>query len=306
MGKQTSLFGDAGSPANAQLSGFIKSIRLRRTEDAVLWFISLWRSGVTHRERVQRRLLICAAEDNLNVEVMRRLSDWYSNSVARCDLKAAVREILRITDTPNWYATEQGRRYIREWFEAELTKNPHLGKPPDCLLRVIERAVHEKALLSAMHGFNAYYRHRESNHLKLAQLLCRLAIKTDNQPASALAELFEENVRHLWNDTNFSGQTLAVLVGGPIGASMDREVPEDEVVQLIAQALTRLVEPMTVPEWCLDGIHTGGRDPRFAGTIRQMNAMCRAYEYYGRLDPADEFLPEFYEIDGCQSPRKQP
>lgn len=261
-----------------------------------MWFVALWRSGKSNQHRAQRRLLISAAEDCLSIPVMQDISAWYNGS-SRFDLHSAIRHVLSISQTPNWYATEAGRRCILHWREAELRENPYLQKPPDCLLWSIETAVRQKSVLRAIHAFNAYYHNQTSNRWKLAQLLTRLSLQSDNLVALALAEVFEDNVRHIWNDANFSGQTLYALILGHIGEALDPLVSDEAVIQSIVQAEVLLSRDLTVPDWALDGIHCSGSDSRYAGTVKQMYAMCRAYQHYGRLDPADEFLPEFYEME---------
>jgi len=294
LGRQAELFAAVNPSASAILSAFTKSIRLRRAEDATLWFVALWRSGKSNQDRAQRRLLISAGEDCLSIPVMQGISAWYNGS-SRFDLHSAIRHVLEISQTPNWYATEAGRRYILHWREAELKGNPYLEKRPDCLLWSIETAVRQRSLLRALHAFNAYYHNETSNRWKLARLLTRLALQFDNLAALAVAEVFEDNVRHIWNDANYSGQALYTLILGHIGEASDPFVSNEAVIQSIVRAEFLLSRGPTVPSWALDGIHCSGSDPRFAGTLKQMCAMCRAYEYYGRLDPADEFLPEFYE-----------
>lgn len=298
MGKQATLFDVSGPSASALLSAFVKCIRLRRPREAALWLGILWRSGSRNRERVQRRLLVSAAEDCINITVMQQVSAWY-NSAARFDLKSAIKQTLQICQTPNWYETERGRAYIQRWWDVENQQNPYRSKTPDCLLGIIEHAVRKKQATLAMHAFNAFYGHRNSNRLALAQLLSQLALETDNRSALELVEVFQDNVNTLWNDGNFSGQALIVLIDGPIGDSTAPEVQECIVVALTQLALSPQVDKPDVPTWCLDGIHCSGSDPRFAGTVRQLQAICKAYEHYKRLDPRDVWLPEFYG-DGAE------
>lgn len=283
MGKQAKLFND-GFSESAALSALVKSIRLRRSTDAAIWLFTLWQSGPSARSRSQRRILVSAAEDNLSIPVMRSASDWY-NSRNRFDLLSAMRELLRITKTQNWYATESGRSYIRKWHDFEKQENPYVGKHQDCLLRVMEMAIRDKALDTAIQAFNALYQAKDWSRWEFANLLTRIALEKDNRPALAIAELFEENHRHLWNDGNYSGQALYSLINGRIQEDVTPEIKDAEVLQLIAQA--RQFPAQGVPAWCLDGIHLPGHDPRFSGSLKHMAIACTAFETLGRLDPND-------------------
>jgi len=56
--------------------------------------------------------------------------------------------------------------------------------------------------------------------------------------------------------------------------------------------------PQPIPRWCCDGVHCAGDDPRFMGMLPEMYTVCKAFEHYGRVDPTDEWLPEFQCYDG--------
>lgn len=61
------------------------------------------------------------------------------------------------------------------------------------------------------------------------------------------------------------------------------------MLMLMAEAEERWAAPdlEPVPAWALDGIHTTGSDPRFAGNWAGLRNMVAMYETYGRLDPGD-------------------
>ncbi len=286
MGKQAKLFND-GFNESAALSALVKSIRLRRPADAAIWLFTLWQAGPSARSRAQRRILVSAAEDNLSIPVMRSVSDWY-NSRNRFDLQSAMRELLRITKTQNWYATESGRSYIRKWHETEQRANPYVRKHQDCILRVMEMSIRDKALVPAIQAFNALYQAKDWSRWEMANLLTRLALEQDNRPALAIAELFEENHRHLWNDGNYSGQALYTLIVGPIGNDAAPSVEDAEVLTSFANIRQTMSQGVTVPSGARDGIHLPGSDPRFAGSLQRMSDACTVFEILGRLDPLDE------------------
>jgi hypothetical protein len=39
-------------------------------------------------------------------------------------------------------------------------------------------------------------------------------------------------------------------------------------------------------------------DRKFAGMWNDMNAVCMAFNHYGRVDPNDKWLRKFYVMDG--------
>ena len=159
------------------------------------------------------------------------------------------------------------------------------------LLQTIESALRERSLTTAMRAFNALYTLENFNPWPLGDCLMRLAVESNNVPAAALAELLQQNLRHVWRDGNLSGQTLFTLaMASPIGDQSDPDVSIEEALQLTSQADRRLQGRwLQVPSWAADGIHTQGSDPRFSGVLCHMSRACAAYERYGRLDPNDDF-----------------
>lgn len=244
----------------------------------------LWVASKDTKGRTQRRILVCSAEDNTSVVVMNRVSDWFKQE--QKDVQNAVREVLRICGTPNWYATPSGRAYIIAWWQAEAGGNPHIGKPQESLQAIIEDSVRAHGTLQAMQAFNAIVSDRRHSRQSLAGCLRTLAVEADNSFAIRLADLHIEHLTALWWDSNFLGQCLYTILAGPIGPQSSLELDEDQVVALTAQA-TAQTTPPDVPPWCLDGIHTSGRDPRFSGVIKHMAAACIAYQRFGRLSPED-------------------
>jgi hypothetical protein len=71
-----------------------------------------------------------------------------------------------------------------------------------------------------------------------------------------------------------------------------------ECEELLKQARERWQNPKPIPRWCCDGLHCAGDDPRFAGMLPEMWAVCRAFQKYGRVSPDDEWLPDFQCWDG--------
>jgi hypothetical protein len=93
------------------LSGLVKCIRLRRPEDAIYWLTYLKRfTEAKQIVRVQRRILICSAEDGLSVPVMERVAANFKT--LKNDFRQACAEVVRICKVPNWWADKGGRQFI--------------------------------------------------------------------------------------------------------------------------------------------------------------------------------------------------
>ena len=72
---------DAGVPTPSDaISAFIKSVRLRDTENAVMWMAYLWQFS-KERGRIQRRILLESGEDNLSLDVIESISAWYGSGL---------------------------------------------------------------------------------------------------------------------------------------------------------------------------------------------------------------------------------
>jgi hypothetical protein len=69
-------------------------------------------------------------------------------------------------------------------------------------------------------------------------------------------------------------------------------------MQLLDGAREKWKAPDLIPGWCCDGIHCAGNDIRFAGMWHLMYAVCRAFEYYARVDPEDPWMSHFHCYDG--------
>jgi hypothetical protein len=265
---------------------------LRRTEDAITWFLYLWRIP-QFRARAQRRVLIAAAEDNLSVGVIRKVSEWY-NTIERVKFESGVREVVRICGTPNWWAQPGGRQYIYAWARAEKGVGALEALTEDSIYDAISRHAEQGKLNEALTAFSALYARMRIVPHRVAELLNTLTSRTSTVHARRLATLYMANLRHIGSDGNLAGQALYTAIAGVFA---DQAVPEPqgpEVRDYIALARERLAQRPRIPLWALDGVHTGRfRDGRFAGTVRMMAACCRAHLHYGRLDPADRWLREF-------------
>ena len=277
------------------ISAFIKSIRLRHTEDAITWLRYLWFQP-SLKSKMQRRILLSAGEDCMCLDVMDSVFGWYNNLSTRKSLELAAIEVARICSTPNWYAQPDGRMYMYAWEKSERT--PYMGLPKrySDLLLFFTEAMLERNELEALTAFNRLYADKTFKPKEFAKTLMEITKFSDSQHAHRLVDLYANNTGVLWLDGNISGQAVFALLNGDFGIQTSSTIDEYQVMQMLANAEKRINEGLVIPAFSRDGIHTRrGGDQRFAGTIRQMAASCRAYEYFGRLSPDDKWLAQFYE-----------
>lgn len=279
------------------MSAFIKSIRLRRTDDAIVWLRYLWyQQGL--KARLQRRILVCAGEDNISVNVTEAVSQWFGSSLNKRSLELAAIEVARICATDNWYAQPDGRFYIFAWESAEV--DPKLGLPKSYpeLLTFFTDAILDRNELQAMKSFNSILSNRSFRPKDFAALLLDVAKDSTSQQAHRLIEIYAKNSSALWLDGNISGQAVFALLNGDFGYQTTPIVDEEHVMKLLDEADRIITDGLVIPDYARDGIHTRqSGDRRFAGTVKQMAGCCRAYEYYGRLDPNDSWMAQFYQSD---------
>ncbi len=277
------------------MSAFIKSIRLRLTDEAILWLCYLWNQP-SLKSRMQRRILMSAGEDNISVNVIEAVSDWFGNSANRKELTLAAIEVARICATDNWYAQPDGRFYMFAWEKATI--EPKLGIPKEyaALLEFLGDAISDCQELDALKTFNRIYENKAFRPRDLANTLLNHSHHSNSSQAQRLIELYAKNTGALWLDGNLSGQAVFALLNGDFGCATSPVIDEKEVLSLLQDAQYKITNGPVIPTHARDGIHTRkGGDVRFAGTIKQMAACCRAYEYFGRLSTEDKWLAQFYE-----------
>jgi len=103
-----------------------------------------------------------------------------------------------------------------------------------------------------------------------------------------LAGLIERQVWWLaaFGELNPIWMCIWRLARGPF-TSARRVATREEFEQLRADVARRLAAEIEAPpSWALDGVHTTGKDPRFAGSWSGLENMLAMYERDGRLDPS--------------------
>ena len=284
------------------LSGMVKSIRLRRVEDALYWLVYLDTfKEPEHRFRTARRILIGSAEDGHSVSVMEQVINSFRRiSKVQGHLEELAAEVLRICKVPNWWHPSTGGHDYIYFGMLGHRKLAYLSgtTKKESILRLIEQGIAEQAKATALAGVFGLSELRMGGS-KQAELLSALAKRNGHEMAERLAEVHLRARSALSSDNNFICQAVWMLAGGnsPV-ADVLHPVTSAEVSELIEKARARWKDPQPIPQWCCDGVHSAGNDVRFMGTWEHMNAVCRAFSHYGRVDPEDQWLPEFMSYDG--------
>jgi hypothetical protein len=97
------------------LSAMVKSIRLRRVEDAIYWLMYLDTfKEAESRFRTARRILIGSAEDGHSIAVMEKIVGSFKRiNKLHAGIEELAAEILGICKVPNWWhPSTGGHHYI--------------------------------------------------------------------------------------------------------------------------------------------------------------------------------------------------
>jgi hypothetical protein len=284
------------------LSALVKSLRLRRVQDAVYWIVYLdsFREP-DRRMRTARRLLIGSAEDGHSIDVMETVVENFPKLVhARTDVLYLAAEALRICKVPNWWhPLSGGKDYIYSGLLAERKLLHYSGHHTlENMTRLAEDGIAKQDKVSAIAGVIGLS-HARLSATRQAELLTSIAQKRSHSHAERLVQIHLRAKSALSSDNNFLCQAAWMMAGGhsPI-ADCCQPIFATEVFDLIESARERWTNPAPIPKWCCDGLHSAGDDERFMGVWFHMYAACRAFEHYGRLDPQDNWIPEFHCYDG--------
>jgi hypothetical protein len=284
------------------LSAMVKSIRLRRVEDAIYWLMYLDTfKEAESRFRTARRILIGSAEDGHSIAVMEKVVDSFKRiNKLHAGIEELATEILRICSVPNWWnPSTGGHDYI---YNGMVAQRQLLQLKVECasehVMNLLVQSIVEQnktRALSAAMGFSQCH----MGGSKQAEFILECARKADHKYAKRLATVHLSAKTALASDNNFICQAAWMLAGGvsPV-ADVIEPVHWSEVSELLERAKVRWKEPKPIPGWCCDGLHSSGNDPRFMGVWPRMYAVCRAFSHYGRVEPDDEWQPEFQCFDG--------
>jgi hypothetical protein len=302
---RTRPFTPTAHPTFSQaLSGLVKSIRVRRVEDAVYWleYLYLFKEA-QYRFRTARRLLIGSAEDGHSVAVMEEVARNFTKLCKpQCELVDWVAEAVRICKLPNWWhPASGGPDYIyhsligqRKWWYKTWEHDI------ETLQKEIRTAIDEKDRTNTLGAVGAFADVKPPfGATKQAEFLLQQAERLGHDLAARLCKIHLSAKSALSGDNNFLCQAAWMMTGGdsPV-AENNPAVTAEECHDLLNKAKDNWRNPQPIPRWCCDGVHCAGDDPRFMGMLPEMYAVCKAFEHYGRVDPADKWLPEFQCYDG--------
>lgn len=288
------------------LSALVKSIRIRRVDEAVYWLVYLDTfKEKQYRFRTARRLLIGSAEDGLSIPVMEMISDSFRTiSKSEADLWYLVSEAIRICRLPNWWHPESGGPdYIYNSLIGERAwKYKELDHRLKTLEHEIARAIehNDKAMaLGAVAAYGSLSKTERVGTTRQAEFILRMAEDRKHDLAVRLCKVHLSLKTALAGDNNFISQAVWHLAGGksPVAEKLEL-VTIGECNEVLEKARKAWKRPHRIPTWCLDGVHSAGNDTRFMGMLPEMYACCKAFEKYGRIDPADKWRPEFFVWDG--------
>jgi len=284
------------------LSALVKSLRLRRASDAVYWLVYLDTFPErTARMRMARRLLIGSAEDGHSIAIMETVaSNFPELTRRRTDLLYLAAEALRICKLPNWWhPTSRGKDYIYSGLLAERALLHYPGHhTKENMIELIEHGISGQDRVAAIAGVMGLSHARMSSTAQ-AELLARMAAGSKHKLAQRLVQIHLRAKSAMSGDNNFLCEAAWMMAGGysPV-AELSEPVFVTEALEALENARERWKAPQPIPRWCCDGLHSAGDDERFMGVWFHMYAACLAFERYGRLDPQDKWLPEFYCYDG--------
>lgn len=282
------------------LSVLIKTVRLRHKEEAVYWLHYLWVRFPKDRWNIARRLLIMAAEDNLSVPVQVSVAQWMKTGPKQDqDIFSAQQELLRIMGTPNWWGVEEGHAYMETWKTAYALhkKKPYHKVKHEILMEKMAERIAEKDVVSVF-AIHSEIRSREGfNKVAYVSELLSFAYTHEIVPAIRILRLILSNVKALYGDDNYEGQALWWLCGGTFPNQEYPTITKEDSEKMLEFVRSHWTpeNKLLVPAWACDGIHTTGKDRRFAGVVSSMVGCCRAFKHYGRLDPLDQWHKSFWE-----------
>lgn len=286
------------------LSALVKSIRIRRVEEAVYWLLYLDTfKEKEYRFRTARRLLIGSAEDGHSIPVMEEVVRNFRRTCRmETDLLHLVADAVRICKLPNWWDPHSGGPdYV---YQSLIGERWWLYKKWDHRLPTVQNeirwAIEERNRAMALGGVMAFTSLQERFGASAqAEFLLGLARIIGHELAARLCGVHLSAKSALSGDNNFICQAAWMLAGGisPIAERIE-PVTTEECSALLEMAKEKWRNPHPIPRWCADGVHSSGDDIRFAGILPHMMAVCRAFQFYGRIDPTDVWMPQFQCYDG--------
>lgn len=286
------------------MSALIKSVRLRRVEDTAKWWLYLWNLPGMNKWMLARRVLICAAEDCLEPSIHSLAGRWFRTAHFDTNPGNGLFILMMIMQTPNYWLSVRGHQYVYQWRLAEkMVKSSKKNSLSILDILGSDTEFHRTSLVTALCSHFLSLKNKV-NRLEYATALVNRARVLGNIGARITAQVAADHPKALAMDDNYLGQALYGLYQPlGLGLTLDTQAVSQHTHYMLVVADDWLVSsgPHVPPSWALDGIHTGGADKRFAGTLPNMVGMCNALSTHGRLDPDDPWEDTFFSLETLEA-----
>jgi len=277
------------------MSAFIKAYRLRWPDEAVYWAAYIWMDPKA-RFRLVRRVLIAGGEDNLCLGIMARAARLRGHW-AHLTFTDIAREVIRATHTPNWWSQPSGQSYVHAFRLA--ADSPQLkamqGWSWPALEGLFWDGVKSDDCSTALLALEAGWHHTKQLPGFAERLHQYAYVQGAMAAAKTMAHVLAQQTT-MKIEGNHVCQAVVRLFDPDLGDQTVPAVSRDEArahVETVKHEL--LHEPRRLRACFQDGVHTSGRDARFAGTPKAMAGMCLAYNHFGRLHPDDAWPARFWK-----------
>jgi hypothetical protein len=264
-------------------STLMKNMRLKREVDACYWALAFLRGGID-RSYIGRRCYGSSGEDNMSVRVIEMAAE-----LARRPPKVELpylQAVIAITRGPKWYDMPY-RQYTMARLEIFRPGRLWKDESDDRVMQYGEQAILHQSFVDFFRAeLELWYR---KQNVPLTRKLLDAGLSSPVPEVRRLTKCME---LHFWfhatRDAFVKWQMGWQLWNGVL-PGVDEPIDLSGANDAIALAEERWsAEPMEpIPSWCLDGIHTSGDDPRFAGDVNGVRNMLAMFDRYGRLDPSD-------------------
>jgi len=270
---------------NWSVSALMKSIRLRRVEDALYWLGVMFtaRAGLPY---LRRRVFSSSGEDNCDIWVMEHSERLLLDQAERLDTFAYATYLACLGT--KWYELPDAIEYTE--VRARAAEATHPRMPYYTAQALSNRYAKALAIGDVDDAFwcIAEGKTLEVRMASFYHLAAEAGLKAPDEGTRRLAAIVQRQLAWLGlsREKNHLWQLVWALSRRPL-ASTNRQPNQTEFAHLWRAAQARLARPLErPPSWALDGIHTTGHDPRFAGTVAGTRNMIQMFERDGRIDPA--------------------
>jgi hypothetical protein len=209
------------------LSALVKSIRIRRSDEAVYWLVYL--DGFREKQhwfRTARRVLIGSGEDGHSIPVMEKtVGNFKKTSRSGTDLLCLIADTVRICKLPNWWHPDSGgpdyiyqslvgqrRWWYKQWDHRLKTLKQEIASAVEC---------QDKAMtLGGVMAYAFLQKTERANATEQAEYLLKLAEERRHDLAIRLCRVHLSQRSALSGDNNFLCQAAWMLAGGrsPVAA----------------------------------------------------------------------------------------